>query len=254
MEPDPAPTPCEAIEPLLAASALGEQDPASSAAIAAHLRGCASCRRLHAHYQEVARVLPLGVADAAPSPGLRRAVIDAVDLAAGGRQPGGAAPSRWRHFWPWAVRAGLALSFTALVAWNITLQQSLAFEQAARMEQSAVFTTLLESASLERLPLEADVPGASGALLIDRERQAAALQVRGLPPLPPERVYQLWLVSDGQRISGGTFTTDASGAGMLLVSAPMPLASYQAFGVTVEPVGGSPGPTSPRVVGGRIST
>ena len=78
---------CEEIEPLLAAYALGEQDEAARASITAHLALCPSCSRTLAAYAQVAGVLPLSVAEASPSPALRRRVIDAVDAATTGRTP-----------------------------------------------------------------------------------------------------------------------------------------------------------------------
>jgi hypothetical protein len=48
------------------------------------------------------------------------------------------------------------------------------------------------------------------------------------------------------------FTVDASGRGVWVVRSPRPWKEYQAVGATVEPAGGSPGPTSPRVIGGRL--
>ncbi|MEK7874219.1 MAG: anti-sigma factor, partial [Chloroflexota bacterium] len=50
--------------------------------------------------------------------------------------------------------------------------------------------------------------------------------------------------------NGGTFTVDANGRGQMLVRAPLPITSYQSMGVTVEPMGGSPGPTGARMLRG----
>jgi anti-sigma-K factor RskA len=74
-----------------------------------------------------------------------------------------------------------------------------------------------------------------------------------LPPLAPDRAYQLWLVNkDGQRVSGGVFSVDAEGYGWLKVWTPQPLGVYQRAGITVEPLDGSPGPTGARVLGGDL--
>lgn len=254
MDSDNAPATCETIEPLLAAYALGERDPAAQAAIAGHLAGCAACRRTLAADRNVAAALPLTVAEATPAPALRRRVVDAVGAAASGRLRRPAASARRSRLWAWALRGGLALVFAGLLAWNLALQQSLAHERAARREQSLVFATLLQSTRLERIPLQADSPGPTGTLLLDPQARSAALSVADMPPLPAGKVYQLWLVRDGQRVSGGTFTVDAAGAATHFIAAPEPLAVYQAVGVTVEPRGGSPGPTSPRVIGGPISS
>lgn len=70
--------------------------------------------------------------------------------------------------------------------------------------------------------------------------------------LPADKVYQLWLIRDGQRTSGGTFTVDANGRGQVPIHPPLPIREYQSMGVTVEPTGGSPGPTGARVLRGSL--
>ncbi|MBC8078455.1 MAG: hypothetical protein H7Y32_20425, partial [Chloroflexales bacterium] len=64
-------TDCAAIEPLLAAYALGDHDAEARALVDAHTHACESCRRTLAAYQTVAHMLPLGAPDAIPAPGLR---------------------------------------------------------------------------------------------------------------------------------------------------------------------------------------
>ena len=39
----------------------------------------------------------------------------------------------------------------------------------------------------------------------------ALLGVFNLPSLPPGQVYQIWLIRNGERYSGGQFTVDATG-------------------------------------------
>lgn len=251
MDPDKTSPDCAAIEPLLAAYALGEYDPATRSQIDAHIERCATCRRTLEAYIRVARLLPLGVAEAAPSPQLRRAVIDAVERAANERDHArplrpGAASTLWRP------RLAILIALLGLLAWNLALHATLAREQANRLEDRQILAMLLDSAELRQIPLSADVPGASGTLLIDYAGRAAALRVEGMPALSADRVYQLWLVRGDTRVSGGTFRVDEQGSGTLLVLAPEPLARYQAVGITTEPLGGSPGPTSPRVIGVRL--
>jgi anti-sigma-K factor RskA len=61
-----------------------------------------------------------------------------------------------------------------------------------------------------------------------------------------------WLIENGQRTSGGVFSVSQEGYGSLRVSSPQPLSNYSAFGITVEPVGGSPGPTGNKVLGSPL--
>jgi hypothetical protein len=95
---------------------------------------------------------------------------------------------------------------------------------------------------------------ARGTLLLQTITPHAVLIVQDLPPLPSDRVYQLWLLRDSTRDNGGIFQVDAQGFGMLLIHAPHPLTDYRAAGITQEPTGGSPGPTSPRLIGGRLQS
>jgi hypothetical protein len=104
-----------------------------------------------------------------------------------------------------------------------------------------------------RALLRSDVSQAHGALLETTTSQAVLI-VRELPRLQPGRVYQLWLRHDpANPDNGGIFRVDDQGFGILLVQAPQPLSAYSIAGITEEPDGGSPGPTSRRVIGGPFS-
>jgi anti-sigma-K factor RskA len=95
-------------------------------------------------------------------------------------------------------------------------------------------------------------PAAVGTLVISGDGEYGTLVVDGLPALDPDRQYQLWLIRDGQRTSGGVFSVNPEGYGALWISSPEPLSSYPAFGITIEPEGGSSGPTGDKVLGGSL--
>ncbi len=78
------------------------------------------------------------------------------------------------------------------------------------------------------------------------------LSVENLPLLPPGRSYQLWLLVDGGRDSGGLFEVDESGRGYLVIRAPRPLSQYDQVGITEEPEGGSLTPSGERLLGGSL--
>jgi hypothetical protein len=59
-------------------------------------------------------------------------------------------------------------------------------------------------------------------------------------------------VGHRQRENGGAFRVDEQGFGMISVIAQRPFTAYQRVGITEEPAGGSPGPTSPRVIGATL--
>ena len=92
-------------------------------------------------------------------------------------------------------------------------------------------------------------PEASGVIYISADGQNGAIIVDKMPQLGEAQQYQLWLIADGQRTSGAVFSVPADGYQTVLVESPRPLREYGAFGITVEPAGGSPGPTGDRVLG-----
>ncbi len=92
-------------------------------------------------------------------------------------------------------------------------------------------------------------PEADGELVFERGGRAATLTVRGLPVLPADQQYQLWLVSDGERESGAVFSVNDNGWAETAVEMSRAAAEYERFGITIEPAGGSPGPTGERVLG-----
>jgi len=78
------------------------------------------------------------------------------------------------------------------------------------------------------------------------------LMAQNLPDLDKDHQYQLWLIRDGQRTSGGVFSLSDANEGRLQVFAPGSLLFYDSFGVTIEPAGGSPDPTGEKVLGGKL--
>jgi len=78
------------------------------------------------------------------------------------------------------------------------------------------------------------------------------LQASDFPSLAPDMTYQLWLIKDGQRTSGGLFTVSDTGSGTLIFSPPDTLDAFDGMGITPEPAGGSSAPTAPPVVTGSL--
>lgn len=234
------------VEDLLPAYALGSLDAEELRTTRAHLEACATCRAGLAKYEEVVGALGLATPAAEPAPALKRRVLASLKPRP---SPGPGRLAAWlKELWSvpkvapiWAAAGALALAFLAL--FNVLLWQRIQRleTQPERLGSKVVTLSATQSALAAR-----------GVILFSSGESFGALVVEDLPPLEPERQYQLWLIRDGARISGGVFSVSPQGYGTLLVSAPLPLESYQAFGVTIEPAGGSPGPTGPKVLGGKI--
>ena len=93
---------------------------------------------------------------------------------------------------------------------------------------------------------------ASGMMMVSRTGTQALLLVLNLPPLPPDQVYQVWLIKDGQKHDAGTFTVDSTGFGQAVIIPVAPVEIFEVIGVTAEPAGGSADPTGIHVLEGDL--
>ena len=227
------------------AYALGILEEAERAEISLHLETCPECREELRSYQAVAEQLPMAAAQRTPPRRLRAAILQAAVQAEETRQarPGLFA---WlsRPLNPVFGLVGLVL-IVILGAFNIYQWQ--------RAQQAAAGpATFSEFRLVAMTPPEPTGQNTSGVLVINQGGTLGTLVVDGLTRLDETQQYQLWLIKDGVRTSGGVFSVFGSGYGYLYIRSPEPLGSYTSFGVTIEPKGGSPGPTGEKVLGGSL--
>jgi anti-sigma-K factor RskA len=84
-------------------------------------------------------------------------------------------------------------------------------------------------------------PAAQARVLYNKASHRVYLDVAQLPPLPPGKQYQLWALDNGKPVDAGMLTAaTTAGDGLQQMK---DIASAQAFAMTVEPTGGSAGPT-----------
>lgn len=236
----------EHLSELLPAYALDILDESEARTVSSHLAGCDSCRaELHA-YRQVVEEMPLAMAQADPPVYLKEKILK---QAASSEKSPVAQPSKnwWQDLKSRLLPAAPLLGMVSLVliillgASNLFLWQRL---NQVQTDHNRLATVPLMGTDL--------IPGATGMLVISADGEHGTLVVDGLPVLDPSQQYQLWLIKDGQRTSGGVFSVDEEGYGSLWISSVEPLASYQGVGITIEPSGGSPAPTGERVLGGEL--
>lgn len=258
------PLSCDQCDEWLPDYVLNALEPAEAAAVAEHLRTCARCQASLAAYDAVVDGLGEAVPAQDPPADLRQRLLTAVatDLAPATPTPLPLSPRRWRVWRPrWAlvltvVHAALFLgaAWWAWQAWQEVPRVRHQWQQAARqLELQRQALELLATPESRRVPLLSDKSQARGTLLLQGSIPDAILVVQDLPPLQPDRVYQLWLRRGDIRDNGGTFRVDEQGFGIVFVHAPYPFGAYHRAGITEEPAGGSPGPTSPGVIGGPLA-
>jgi anti-sigma-K factor RskA len=108
----------------------------------------------------------------------------------------------------------------------------------------------LELAALSSAPdaqtVTHDVAGSGEVTLIwSPEQERSAVVAEELPDLGEEQTYELWYIDDEGATSAGTFDMRGDEAWRILDGA---LAPGVAVGITVEPAGGSPQPTTEPII------
>jgi anti-sigma-K factor RskA len=123
--------------------------------------------------------------------------------------------------------------------------QQISLAQQIKTNQFAL--SMLAYPSTQAIPIVAE--NLSGSVLLDRERNTAALVMWHLPELSKDQTYQAWLIEpDGQRVSAGIFLPQQNTSYTTQPVYPkQDLANFVGIGVTVEPAGGSEQPTGQRV-------
>ena len=234
----------EHIIDLIPAFVLSALDSDEAALVKAHLKICKYCQSELEAYNSISEKLSLAVPTFDPPADLRNKILQAVsDKPRPARS--GVKRDRFRAIFQsqpaaWVLVGALVL---VLVVSNLLLWQEVNIlrESAEQIRFSTIAMTGTEAAPL-----------ATGMVIISPDGQYGTLVVDGLPYLESSYEYQLWLIRDGGRTSGGMFSVNERGYASMQIYAHEPLISYPGFGITVEPTGGSSEPTGDKVLGGEL--
>ena len=226
------------------AYALGALDAKEAAVLEAHLQTCASCREELTAYRATSDQLLMNLPPQQPSGALRKRIQN--------RLPSAQKSVRSRLNWSFS-RLGMVLAVVLLLALNvisISQVQALRSQQAQLMHQienGQMALVMLSYPHTQSFPIQAN--HVTGSLLLDREYNNAVLILRGLPPIPENQTYQVWLIApEGERTSGGLVRPQTD---IPFISQPVytdqNLANFVGVGMTIEPAGGSEHPTGSNV-------
>ncbi len=225
---------------LAGAYALDALDDEERAVFEEHLADCPECTEEVRGLRNAAVELS-HLGQDGPPPELRAAVLGAVaktrplpPLVTGAR----VLPirrARATAVWQ-GLAAACALIAIVVSAWGFSQHQTA--QRATRAQSSAVQSLL--AAPDVRATTTALRQG-QGTLLSSRSEHRLVLIGHGLPVLPADQTYQLWMMSEtGAPVSGGVFRPDEHGNVELPASGD--LDSVDRMGVSVEPAGGSAQP------------
>jgi anti-sigma-K factor RskA len=223
-----------------------------------HLETCASCRRELELLRGDSSLLALTTVGPKPPSRSKQRLMAAI--ASEPRLPANAdalaASSRARSWWPslgWLAAAALVVLCLGLLRQNTTLQKDISSVRAEFQTQlddqgrklqdanETVATLLDPEATRIELVAAGNKPQPRGKAIYQKRSRNLIFFASNLPPLPAEKVYELWLfpANGGAPIAAGLFKPDARG-GATVVNPPLPEGvEAKNFVVTLEPETGS---------------
>lgn len=89
-----------------------------------------------------------------------------------------------------------------------------------------------------------------GRMVWNRTSNDWIMVTYNLPQPGAGKTYQVWLITDKEKISAGTFRPDANGKTVMHARYALDRNALRAVAITEEPDGGMPAPTGPMVVAG----
>ena len=220
----------------LAAHALGSLAAGEQEAVERHLAGCEGCRERLRWLQPAVDMLPATVPQEQPPPALRDRIMATVEQEAGRERRAA------------VVAAPRPSRLSGLLA-GLSLRPALASLGVALLVAAGVGGYAFHNASEPQARTYAAAPPqggspAEGTLTVRGD--SGTLTVRNLPPAGHDRVYQAWIVRDGDVEPSSVFVLSNDGRGE--ASIPHGLEGAEEVMVTREPVGGSERPhESPRI-------
>ena len=234
---------------LLPAYSLNCLDEEESAHVSRHLAVCAQCSLELIAYQQVSNALALAAPQVEPPARLKSALIEKIQSLPKRNQE-----AEKRSSWCLELLTAFKQFSPALSLASLTLVVLLGTSTLFLWGQIQDLRASQQQTQLRVISLKGTefVPGATGVIVVSTDGMHGTLVVDKLPVLGGEQQYQLWLIQDGERTSGGLFSIQNDGYGSVWVEAPRPLIAYTSFGVTIEPAGGSSRPTGDKVLGGDL--
>jgi len=232
------------MESLVAAYVLGAAEAQEAEAIRTHIAGCDECRELASRLQRVVDVLPLATEVEHPPARLRAGILARAATVAPGRAQSAPAPRSVRRtrpvggWWPSLVSSSprpVRLAIATLLVLVVGLGGSNVWllSKPSRSQDHVAKTTLAGSGRLL---------GAQASLIDFQDQGVALVSFSHLPQLPPDQVYELWLIPpSGQPASAGVFRAESDGSKTLVLVKD--LKRYKLIAVTIE--AGPDGVTAP---------
>jgi anti-sigma-K factor RskA len=232
---------------LLAAYLLHAVDEHELQVFEEHLVGCPDCERELAELAPTVEALGASV-PAAPPGHLRAAVLRQVGEERRDRQPADPAERSDRTD-PTdelgarrAQRSSRRLVLLAGAAAAVAVIMAMFF---GPFRGDAPMTPAMIAAAADAERYEVRIGDATATIIVSRELDRAAIETSDMAPAPDGQDYQLWFAQADGTMTPAGLMPDTEDPAMVL---PDELGDAVGVGITMEPEGGSPQPTSEPMV------
>ena len=246
------------VHTLAGAYAMDAVPPSERAAFERHLASCGECRQEVRGLSEAAASLA-GATAVQPSAAFREATLRAAAQTRQLPPTDAAPPAPWRALRRqglgprgWRPRLGVALAGTvACVLAVVAIVAGIsAYGMHSRLDQDQghdhAVAMVLGAPDAKMMTAPVTTGGTATVVMSHRER-ALVFTAADLRVLPSSESYELWLMGPAGNKPAGMINVSGSGK----MASPMVVAGLSSgdrVGMTVEPAGGSPHPTTPLVV------
>ena len=221
-----------------------------------HLATCSSCKLELEQLRGDGALLALSTLGPKPPLRSRQRLLDAVAKDV----PTTAAPRRsWWGVLGWAATAAVIVFAASLwkenaaLKENISTLRSLASQQTLELERVRSVASAITDPQVQHFTLVSvkTPPQPQGKAFYLRNRSNLVFVANNMPPLPPQKAYELWLIpAQGAPIPAGIFKPNSHGSATV-VNPPLPAGTEaKAFAITVENESGATTPTMPIVMMG----
>jgi anti-sigma-K factor RskA len=255
--------------PLLAVGAMPEEE---CAALRAHAEGCAECAAKLAEERGRAALLAMTAEPEKPAATIKAELFARLraerekeehqrwEVKETARDRGAVSAARG-VWWNWVLApVAAALLIAAAVEWregrrleaelggaNQRLAEMVKERQRTEMMLDVLAAQDTVSVKMAGMP----EPEKASGLVQYNARKGMVMYTAVLPPLPADKIYQMWLVpATGAPMSAGIFAPRERGARQMWMAEVPVNTQAKLFAVTIEPAGGVPQPTGPKVLVG----
>jgi anti-sigma-K factor RskA len=226
--------------------ALGVLEDPERSEVRAHVgRGCEACLAGLRDARVLAFAMGSAVVGPNPSPQLRNRILAAAN---------GISERRWNWF-----TALVAAGATALLAAGLMFYQAgssraeLAEARVAAQRSGAEAAVMRQALELIQAPETREVtfgqdqPAPPRGRVFFRTSDVLLIASR-LPPPPPGKTYEMWIISGGKPAPAGLFSSSQTGNAIHLFSPTAPPTQSDVVAVTLEAAGGVAAPTSKPII------